>query len=431
MAIRQYKVLTTIFIFRGAVMFRNWTHTSGFFDTAEPGTAAARESGRKRHARLARAGRAPLWSNDTAVRWERTLPSWVPLFGGAGFDTSDGGKYPDEKYDTVGIPIQFGKTDPGIYTALDAVDIDAEPIQFGGLLDSVGSTTRRRDSIPSLVPTNNRLFYLIDRLVWGTREVSTMTEANWKKLFKIVEKKIGEASDDTLLERNNSGQTAVEYGNAILSTNFNAVEFRTGKNRIVNFIMPLLQHKIESAEREQSARKRERDEEDAADARKRQKEDMELKICSHVMDVSRLFVSSLEVTVTGGPTLCFIADNAVYACSGSSQNVVYVTGTEAVVKKMKDDRDKDHFFVFLGAFGNYTIDSLKEDVNLGPGQFFNPAVIEDLKRDTRRAYTVSNILRLYEWARARVAQREEILHTLERLSRIPGLNRVPVYVGSA
>lgn len=410
-------------------MFRNWTHTSGFFDTAEPGTAAAREPGRKKHARLARAGRAPLWSNDTAVRWERTLPSWVPLFKGAGFDTSDGGKYPDEKYDTVGIPIQFGKTDPRIYTALDAVDIDAEPINFGGLLEDIKGGTERSDRRVVEVPTNKPIFYLIDRLVYNTKKIGDMKNTEWSALLTVVKNKIQAASNEDILVKNSLRQNAAKYGKAVLRANFDAKKFHKGKIRILGFVMPLLEGKIEDAEREQSAKKRERDEEDAADASKRQKEDMDLKICTHVVDVSHKFVSSLGVA--GTPTICFIAGNAVYACSKPGQNVVYVMGTDAVVQKMEQDQGKGNFFVFLGAFGNYTIDSLNEDVNLGPGQFFNPAMIEDLNANTRQAYTVSNILRLYEWARARFPQRKAISDTLERLKRISRINRLPVYVGSA
>ena len=408
-------------------MFHNWADTGGFFDTDDPEALKKSIVGSRPHARAARNMRLlnrdvqPLWSNSTADRWW-----WKVRYG---FDTSDGGKYPDEKYDTVGIPIQFGKTDPEIYTALDAVDIDAEPIQFGGLLEDINGGTRRSDARVVEVPTNKPIFYLIDRLVYGTKKIGDMKNTDWSALLTAVKNKIQDASNEDILVENPLGQNAAKYGKAVLRANFDAKKFHKGKIRILEFVMPFLENKIETAEREESSKKRERDEEDAADARKRQKEDMDLKICRHVLDVSARFVSSLATT--GPPTICFIADNAVYACSKFVQNVVYVTGTDAVVQKMEQDQGKGNFFVFLGAFGNYTIDSLKEDIGDAFRQYFDPATIEDLKRDTRRAYTVTNILRLYEWARARVAQREEILDTLERLSRIRRLHRLQVYVGSA
>lgn len=408
-------------------MFHNWTDTGGFFDTDDPEAlkksivGSAPKARADRNMRLLNRNVQPLWSNSATDRW------WWKVWHG--FDTSDGGKYPDEKYDTVGIPIQFGRTGPGIYTALDAVDIDAEPIQFGGLLEDINGGIRRSDARAVEVPTNKPIFYLIDRLVYNTKKVGDMKNTDWSALLTAVRNKIQAASNEDILVKNSLGQNAAEYGKKVLKANFDAVEFRKGKNRILEFVMPFLESKIKTAEREEILKKRGRDEEDAADARKRQKEDMDLKICRHVVDVSDPFVSSLGVA--GTPTICFIADNAVYACSKSGQNVVYVTGIDAVVQKMEQDQGKRNFFVFLGAFGNYTIDSLNEDVGDEYRQYFDPARIENLKRDTRRAYTVTNILRLYKWAQARVAQRKEILDTLERLSRIEELNRLPVYVGSA
>jgi hypothetical protein len=413
-------------------MFHNWTHTSGFFDTAKPGTAAAGGGGRNRHARLARAGRAPLWSNDTAVRWERTLPSWVPLFGGAGFDTSDGGKYPDEKYDTVGIPIQFGKTSPGIYTNLNLASVSA--VASSGLMEKAEDESEtRRTNAPDNIVWDTPIFNLVDRLVSSLDEIKDLTTADQNRLIEIIQARIDETDVFDFISENASSQTAYEYGEVYLKTKYQSSAHKQAKNWVKTWLLTPLKKKTTALQRQQKrdetekAKKQERDEMEKAIQKARK--DNDLALAKKATSDSARFVSSL--VATGPPTLCFIANGAVYACSGSPQSVDYVTGTDAVVQKLNDDRDKGHFFVFLGAFGTYTIDSLKEDVNLGPGQFFNPDMIEDLKANTRRAYTVTNIIRMYEWALARVAQGNEISDTLERLSRIPSLNRVQVYVGSA
>ena len=242
-------------------MFHNWTDTGGFFDTDDPGALKKSIVGSKPEARAERNMRLlnrnvqPLWTNSAADRlW------WKLMYG---FDTSDGGKYPDEKYDAVGIPIQFGKTDPEIYTNLNFASGSA--VASSGLMEKAedDSETRRTNATDNIVP-DTPIFNLVDRLVSSLDEIESLTGADQKRLIKIIQDRIGNTDDLDIIAENGSGQTAYEYGEVYLRTKYLSSDHKQANQWVKVWLLTPLKKKTTALQRQQ-----ERDEMEKAEKKKR------------------------------------------------------------------------------------------------------------------------------------------------------------------
>ena len=122
------------------------------------------------------------------------------------------------------------------------------------------------------------------------------------------------------------------------------------------------------------------------------------------------FVTRVADSENGVPkaTVCAAGQNSivVFSLDRTAQGTVVAiekkSALSAMKSKLADDMLAGKTIFFVGEFGRYTTNAIEEDVDLGGEQFFVPEKLEEFKIDIEYVYSATNVIRLNEWAMARL-----------------------------
>ena len=153
------------------------------------------------------------------------------------------------------------------------------------------------------------------------------------------------------------------------------------------------------------------------------------------------FVSKVSTRLNGVPnaTVCVATTTTVYSFSlhmyhGTIRPTSKTTQQNTIVEKLRTtyQSSNKHTTVFVGKFGEYTDDSLAEDVDLGGEQFYVPQKLDEFKETPHNTYSATNIIRLNEWAQNRLNPNKfsKIINFLKKLAAVGEVNAAEIYVGS-
>ena len=440
-------------------MFANWTATDGFLDVKSSVPYRSTDRGYKQQdlssirsqkdkiERMMHDGVAPLWLKPTPDKFIDPISTPYFMFHNWLNGEWVGGtspKYSDEKYDKIGIPFTFVILE-GILTNASK---EATIASSASLADGNPSPDRRILSNGNQVSTRTvpetDIFKIVDLIVHNLDTVPDPKSAEWATLTVNVSQYAEKASkaslDWNILKKNQaSGKNVLEYANDILSWNTQP----TDKARAVKTeITGILKHFIQEANSNRSRSRRLRDERETDRRLKRARTTNVKEIWNSVADFVEEVVEKREGTLADA-VICFAVGSDVGSFALQLGRTVKPIRIAETIQEIKAEIERSLSVFFVGKFGRYTVDALKDDKLLSNGKngniqtrFFEPTQAKTFEDNIENVYSVTNIVRMNEWAQNRLNPAgSEILQKMRQLitelAQESDTKRKVVYVGSA